>query len=332
MHLALSHPEVAFQFLNNGQEKLRTSGNGKLKDVIYNVYGRDVAANLIEIDYEKNGIHITGFLGKPIITRGNRNFENFFVNGRYVKSAMISKSVEDAYRDFVMQHKFPFAVLHFHLSGENVDINVHPTKMELRFSRQQEVYNTVFEAVHRTLLEPELIQKAEVPDPVEQSNENMAERPERVKKTFTSASTKDKEDTGSPFLLRPRKENEKVTAAELIKESKETVKDDVQDEDYFIRKMKERVLSYHNRSSSAEVADRKEIFRADEQKDKIAEHVKYAVESTDKTLAPETTATVQKPEPVAETQTVATSADTTPDCEATDAKPDPETRHSDGSL
>lgn len=297
MHLALSHPEVAFQFLNNGQEKLRTSGNGKLKDVIYNVYGRDVAANLIEIDYEKNGIHITGFLGKPIITRGNRNFENFFVNGRYVKSAMISKSVEDAYRDFVMQHKFPFAVLHFHLSGENVDINVHPTKMELRFSRQQEVYNTVFEAVHRTLLEPELIQKAEVPDPVEQS----------------------------PFLLRPRKENEKVTAAELIKESRETVKDDVQDEDYFIRKMKERVLSYHNRSSSAEVADRKEIFRADKQKDKIAEHVKYAVEAADKTVAPETTATVQKPEPAAETQTVATSADTTPDCEATDAKPDPET-------
>lgn len=292
MHLALSHPEVAFQFLNNGQEKLRTSGNGKLKDVIYNVYGRDVAANLIEIDYEKNGIHITGFLGKPIITRGNRNFENFFVNGRYVKSAMISKSVEDAYRDFVMQHKFPFAVLHFHLSGENVDINVHPTKMELRFSRQQEVYNTVFEAVHRTLLEPELIQKAEVPDP------------------------------GSPFLLRPRKENEKVTAAELIKESKETVTDDVQDEDYFIRKMKERVLSYHNRSSSAEVADRKEIFRADEQKDKIAEHVKYAVEAADKTVAPETTATVQKPEPAAETQTVATSADTTLDCEATDAKPD----------
>lgn len=297
MHLALSHPEVAFQFLNNGQEKLRTSGNGKLKDVIYNVYGRDVAANLIEIDYEKNGIHITGFLGKPIITRGNRNFENFFVNGRYVKSAMISKSVEDAYRDFVMQHKFPFAVLHFHLSGENVDINVHPTKMELRFSRQQEVYNTVFEAVHRTLLEPELIQKAEVPDPVEQS----------------------------PFLLRPRKENEKVTAAELIKESRETVKDDVQDEDYFIRKMKERVLSYHNRSSSAEVADRKEIFRADEQKDKIAEHVKYAVETADKTVAPETTAAVQKSEPAAETPTAATSADTTSNHGATDAKPNPGT-------
>ena len=300
MHLALSHPEVAFQFLNNGQEKLRTSGNGKLKDVIYNVYGRDVAANLIEIDYEKNGIHITGFLGKPIITRGNRNFENFFVNGRYVKSAMISKSVEDAYRDFVMQHKFPFAVLHFHLSGENVDINVHPTKMELRFSRQQEVYNTVFEAVHRTLLEPELIQKAEVPDP------------------------------GSPFLLRPRRENEKVTTDELIKQeqSKETVQrnvqNDIQDEDYFIRKMKERVLSYHNRSSSAEVADRKEIFRADQQKDKIAEHVKYAVETTDRTVAPETAAAVQKSKPAVEMQTATTSTDAASDCEITDAKSEPE--------
>lgn len=332
MHLALSHPEVAFQFLNNGQEKLRTSGNGKLKDVIYNVYGRDVAANLIEIDYEKNGIHITGFLGKPIITRGNRNFENFFVNGRYVKSAMISKSVEDAYRDFVMQHKFPFAVLHFHLSGENVDINVHPTKMELRFSRQQEVYNTVFEAVHRTLLEPELIQKAEVPDPVEQT-ERQAEKLERVKKTFTSASAsaKSKEDSESPFLLRPRRENEKVTTEELIKQeqSKETVQsnvqNDIQDEDYFIRKMKERVLSYHNRSSSAEVADRKEIFRADQQKDKIAEHVKYAVETTDKTVASKTMAAVQKSEPAVKTPTAATSADTTLDREATDAKSDPGT-------
>ena len=155
MHLALSHPEVAFLFKNNNQEKLRTSGNGKLKDVIYNIYGRDIAANLLEIDYEKSGLRITGYLGKPVITRGNRNFENFFVNGRYVKSPMISKSLEDAYKDFTMQHKFPFAVLHFHVDGETIDVNVHPTKMELRFQRQQDVYNTVFEGVHRRLLEPE---------------------------------------------------------------------------------------------------------------------------------------------------------------------------------
>ncbi|MFR4675173.1 MAG: DNA mismatch repair endonuclease MutL [[Ruminococcus] torques] len=118
IHLALSHPEVSFLFINNGQEKLRTSGNGKLKDVIYNVYGREVTSNLLELDYKKDGLSISGFLGKPVITRGNRNFENFFVNGRYVKSAMLSKSLEDAYKDFTMLHKFPFAVLHFLVEGD----------------------------------------------------------------------------------------------------------------------------------------------------------------------------------------------------------------------
>lgn len=182
IHLALSHPEVSFLFINNGQEKLRTSGNGKLKDVIYNVYGREVTSNLLELDYKKDDLSISGFLGKPVITRGNRNFENFFVNGRYVKSAMLSKSLEDAYKDFTMQHKFPFAVLHFQVEGDLIDVNVHPTKMELRFQRQQEVYNTMYEAVHRRLLEPELIQTATVPDPAD-------------------AAQKKKE---SPFLLKPK--------------------------------------------------------------------------------------------------------------------------------
>ena len=191
MHLALSHPEVAFQFKSNGQEKLRTSGNGKLKDVIYNVYGRDVAANLLEIDYEKGGLRIAGYLGKPVITRGNRNFENFFVNGRYVKSPMISKALEDAYRDFTMQHKFPFAVLHFHVDGENIDVNVHPTKMELRFQRQQEVYGTVFEGVHRTLLEPELIQKAEVPSPVGEKEAPKDRKEERQESPFLNSHSRE---------------------------------------------------------------------------------------------------------------------------------------------
>ena len=110
MRLALSHPEVSFQFVNNGQEKLRTSGNGKLKDVIYSIYGREAASNLIDMDYEKEGVRIAGYLGRPSVSRGNRNFENFFVNGRYVKSAMISKAVEDAYKDFMMQHKFPITM------------------------------------------------------------------------------------------------------------------------------------------------------------------------------------------------------------------------------
>ncbi|HIX62855.1 MAG TPA: DNA mismatch repair endonuclease MutL [Candidatus Mediterraneibacter colneyensis] len=259
IHLSLSHPEVAFVFLSNGQEKLRTSGNGNLKDVIYRVYGREIAANLLDIDYGKGGLRISGYLGKPVITRGNRNFENFFVNGRYVKSPMISKSLEDAYRDFTMQHKFPFAVLHFHVDGEQIDVNVHPTKMELRFQRQQEVYNTVFEGVHRRLLEPELIQKAEVPDPAATKEDAASERkPDPVQKE-------------SPFLLKPKAVSSETPAPAAPRE-------EVRDEDYFIRKMRERVTAYHERSSSAEVSSRSGIYRPQKQEERIRETVKGAAE------------------------------------------------------
>lgn len=272
IHLTLSHPEVSFLFISNGQEKLRTSGSGKLKDVIYQVYGRDVAANLLDIDYEKGGLHISGYLGKPVITRGNRNFENFFVNGRYVKSPMISKSLEDAYRDFTMQHKFPFAVLHFHVDGEEIDVNVHPTKMELRFQRQQEVYNTVFEGVHRRLLEPELIQKAEVPDPVTVPEASAPEKKpeERVK------------PGESPFLLKPKPAVKPEPAAASSAASPAAEAPDTQeahDEDYFIRKMRERVMAYHERSSSAEVSGADRIYRPEKQEERIRESVKYAAES-----------------------------------------------------
>ena len=271
MHLALSHPEVAFQFINNGQEKLRTSGNGKLKDVIYSIYGRDVAANLIEIDHEKGGLRISGYLGKPVITRGNRNFENFFVNGRYVKSPMISKSLEDAYRDFTMQHKFPFAVLHFHVNGDEIDVNVHPTKMELRFQRQQEVYNTVFEGVHRTLLEPELIQKAEVPDPIDKSTASDAQGAGARE----SGKVSDGSGSGpSPFLLRPKPAMAEKTVGSKTDPVEKAP--EVKDEDYFIRKMRERVLAYHERSSSAEVQKKDEVFRPETQKERIRDTVRQA--------------------------------------------------------
>ena len=267
IHLTLSHPEVSFLFISNGQEKLRTSGSGRLKDVIYQVYGRDVAANLLDIDYEKGGLRISGYLGKPVITRGNRNFENFFVNGRYVKSPMISKSLEDAYRDFTMQHKFPFAVLHFHVDGEEIDVNVHPTKMELRFQRQQEVYNTVFEGVHRRLLEPELIQKAEVPDPVPVPEASAPEKKpeERVK------------PGESPFLLKPKSAVKPEPAGSPAAEAPDS--QEAHDEDYFIRKMRERVMAYHERSSSAEVSGADRIYRPEKQEERIRESVKYAAES-----------------------------------------------------
>ena len=284
MHLALSHPEVAFLFKNNNQEKLRTSGNGKLKDVIYNIYGRDIASNLLDIDYEKSGLRITGYLGKPVITRGNRNFENFFVNGRYVKSPMISKSLEDAYKDFTMQHKFPFAVLHFHVDGETIDVNVHPTKMELRFQRQQDVYNTVFEGVHRRLLEPELIQRTEVPEPVQAEGSGRD----------AQGRTGQKE---SPFLLRPRNTAADAFVSADVKPGdarSEAVQPppqkEVHDEDYFIRKMRERVTAYHERMSSAEVADRSAIYRPETQADRIRETVRYGGEKV------RTPGNIQEPE------------------------------------
>lgn len=214
MRLALSHPEVGIRFLNNGQEKLRSSGSGKLEEVIYQIYGRDVAANLLKLDFEQSQIRICGYIGKPMIARGNRNFETFFVNGRYVKSSMISKALEDAYKDFSMQHKFPFAVLSFTVDGEQVDVNVHPTKMELRFQKQQDVYGAVFEGIHRTLLEPELILKVPVPEPAGQETSQTAEE----------------ETLKSPFLLKPKKT---------------VVEEETQDEDYFIRKMRERVMAEH---------------------------------------------------------------------------------------
>lgn len=283
IRLALSHPEVAFRFSNNNQEKLRTSGSGKLKDVIYNIYGRDVASNLLELDYRQGGIHITGYLGKPLITRGNRNFETFFVNGRYVKSTMISRAVEDAYKDFMMQHKFPFVVLHFQVDTETVDVNVHPTKMELRFQNQQEVYKTVFEAIHRQLLEPELIPQVEVPEPLTSPVQEKKKTPSPDLKLVRRAIPSNSKEAVVSIATTPRD-----SAAQTVPEP---VKEEPHNEDYFIRKMRERVMSYHNRNSSAEVKDQKKIFRPEEQKKRIQTSVREAT-----TYKVNETPVVQKPE------------------------------------
>lgn len=283
IRLALSHPEVAFRFLNNNQEKLRTSGSGKLKDVIYNIYGRDVASNLLELDYRQGGIYITGYLGKPLITRGNRNFETFFVNGRYVKSTMISRAVEDAYKDFMMQHKFPFVVLHFQVDTETVDVNVHPTKMELRFQNQQEVYKTVFEAIHRQLLEPELIPQVEVPEPLTSLVQEKKKTPSPDLKLVRRVMPSDSKEAAVSIATTPID-----SAAQTVPEP---VKEEPHNEDYFIRKMRERVMSYHNRNSSAEVKDQKKIFRPEEQKKRIQTSVREAT-----TYKINETPIVQKPE------------------------------------
>ncbi len=265
--IALSHPEVSFHFINNGQSKIHTSGNGQLRDVIYHIYGREIAGNLLAADYEKNGIRITGFLGAPIISRGNRNFENYFINNRYIKNNMVYKAIEDAYKDFTMQHKFPFVVLHIGMKGEMVDVNVHPSKLEIRFSNQQEVYNAIYEAVEAGLHEKELIPQitVDVPEAKEAGGKALAR---------AEAGSRSAVDT-APELPVAKKEETPKRAVPPKEE---------RDLDYFMEEMKKRVRSYHEQNSSAEVAGKSSLFKPERQADRIRETViPYGTDRADKT-------------------------------------------------
>lgn len=162
---ALAHPEVAFRYLQDGRQLLATLGNGSLLDVVYSIYGRDVTNQLITVNraYQRStltglpAVTVRGFIGKPVITRANRNFELYFVNERFVKNPMIMKAIEDGYRAFLMQHKFPFVVLMIDVNPEIVDVNVHPQKLEVRFSDGMLIYNSVLDAVQNALRQTELI-------------------------------------------------------------------------------------------------------------------------------------------------------------------------------
>lgn len=175
--LALSHPDISFQFINNGQTKLHTSGNHNLKDVIYHIYGRDVAANLAEIDAVQGPVRICGYIGKPVISRGNRGYENYFINGRYIRSNVIARGIEEGYRTFMMQHKYPFTALHFTIDGKLLDVNVHPTKMELRFSNQEELYRFVRDTVRQGLMERELIPEVKLTEESEKEETEKSIQP-----------------------------------------------------------------------------------------------------------------------------------------------------------
>lgn len=155
--LALSHPSVSFKYVMNGQVRFQTTGRGELKEIIYQIYGRDIARELLPVSYHDGELSIQGFIGKPIISRGNRNFENYYVNGRYVKDKIIMKGIEEGYRTFMMQHQYPFTCLYYTLPGTQVDINVHPAKMEVRFSSQEDIYFHTKEAIIQALHNNELV-------------------------------------------------------------------------------------------------------------------------------------------------------------------------------
>lgn len=156
-NMAMLRPDISMRFINAGQNKLYTSGNGRLKDLIYTIYGREISSNVLEIHYECPLFSVTGYLGKPIISRGNRTFENYYINGRFVKSRLIAAAIEQAYKPFMMQHRYPFTVLHIKIQPELIDVNVHPAKMEVRFQRENEVYDLLTAAIENTLRGKEFI-------------------------------------------------------------------------------------------------------------------------------------------------------------------------------
>lgn len=155
--ICMSHPEISFKFIANGTDKLFTSGNGKLRDIIYHIYGRDITSNLLEINAENDYMKISGYIARPCISRGNRSFEGYYVNHRYIKSAVLTKAIEDAFRTFVMIHKFPFTEINFQVRPDLLDVNVHPTKMELKFANSQDIYSFTYNAIRETLLFKDLI-------------------------------------------------------------------------------------------------------------------------------------------------------------------------------
>lgn len=270
--LALSHPEISFQFINNGQSRLHTSGNGNLKDVIYHVYGREITANLIPLEYKNNGLSLSGYIGAPLISRGKRNFENYFINGRYVKSNIIYRAIEDAYKDFSMQHKFPFTVFHITIDGEHVDVNVHPTKMELRFNNQQEVYNTLYEAIDSALHGRELIPKVTLDEPKVPRAEAVPVTKEKQNFRTTGSSVSFASTAGN--MTKQAAQSEMWAGVQTpVKQKTKIPPKEERNLDYFMEQMKKRVTSYHQQNSSAEVKSRSDIFKPERQADRIREAV-----------------------------------------------------------
>lgn len=231
-HLSLSHPDISFRFINNNQNKLHTSGNMNLKDIIYGVYGRDITSNLMEISGKTQDVEITGFIGKPVICRGNRGYENYYINGRYIKSSIITKAIEEAYKGYIMPHNYPFTAIHFKINPSIMDVNVHPTKMELRFSKNEFVYRFVLETVKECLANRELAARVKLTD----SKPYQAPRIEPPRESFynsTESSVKQKNvnENQTTGFIKNTTDYTKMTQTRLpepfeIKRSAEMVKED----------------------------------------------------------------------------------------------------------
>ena len=248
-NMAMLRPDISMRFINGGQNKLYTSGNGRLKDLIYTIYGREISSNVLEINYECPLFAVTGYIGKPIISRGNRTFENYYINGRFVKSRLIAAAIEQAYKPFMMQHRYPFTVLHIKIKPELIDVNVHPAKMEVRFQQENEFYELLAGAIENTLRGKEFIpdvsddgkaekkvqEKQKLPEPFEQRRlqamKEIIPPPPAEHKTQNEQKPSAEHKTQSEQKLPRNEEQPKVPSklsepvCEYKAEKKQTIKD-----------------------------------------------------------------------------------------------------------
>lgn len=228
-HMALANPNLSFKYMIHNKLKFHTKGDGDLKDVIYRIYGKDVAAQLVPVNGRAQGVLMSGYLGKPVITRANRSYENYFVNGRYIKSDLLSKALEEGYKTYLMQHKYPFAVIHFEIQSDLVDVNVHPAKMEVRFHDSAEIFRFVSSVVEETLREREMIPEIKL-TPAEPARERSQEE-KKVPEPFEGrrrSAARVEEETGYKVLLErtspakpaaePNAEEEKTVQLDLFEE------------------------------------------------------------------------------------------------------------------
>ena len=213
-HLALSHPEISFKFLLNGKEKLMTSGNGSLSDTIYQIYGRQIAANVLDIDYEDDKVKLSGFIGQSVIARGNRAFEHFFVNNRYIKSNHLSKACEEGYYGFLMGHQYPFFVINIDFDDDVVDVNVHPTKQEVRFEDEAYILELLTKTINNRLRKREDVLEAHIDEPKPVSHATPMQILPEVKEESIS-STDPSQETVKP--TRVTEESKAVTIHQEVK-------------------------------------------------------------------------------------------------------------------
>lgn len=220
-HMAMANPHISFKYVNNGQLRFHTAGNGNLQEIIYRIYGKDISKALIPVDVQEQDIHMHGFLGKPEINRANRNFEIYFVNGRFIKSGMIGKAIEEGYRKYLMQHKFPFAVLHFTIHSEEIDVNVHPTKMEVRFTNQMKLYDFIETHIREALRSTELIPEATLGGSsevlkIKDVKEERRQHQESIPEPFESARSRTEDNLPAERMVNRKAVDQKIVAEENV--------------------------------------------------------------------------------------------------------------------